>query len=143
MSKLKFSYGGGAWQGEDRSTSGIGFHQAQAAASVVNRAELSLLLVTACILLFVIGMWLRNVAVGSAPPTMVTVTVRPGDTLWKLAGEYGDPDRYILERVSALAKANGLEKNRMLREGQTLAIPVSSSAKLYYGGKYASRRIAD
>jgi len=118
--------------------------QTLAGASVVNRAELSLLLVAACILLFVIGIWLRNVAVGSAPPTMVTATVRPGDTLWRLAAKYGDPDQYILERVSALAKANGLEKNRMLREGQTLVIPVGGkSAKLYYGGKYASRRIAD
>ena len=118
--------------------------QTLAGASVVNRAELSLLLVTMCILLFVIGIWLRNVAVGSAPPTTVTITVQPGDTRWRLAAKYGDPDRYILERVSALAKANGLEKNRMLREGQTLVIPVGGkSAKLYYGGKYASRQIAD
>ena len=118
--------------------------QTLAGASVVNRAELSLLLVATCILLFVIGIWLRNVAVGSAPPTTVTITVQPGDTLWRLAAKYGDPDRYILERVSALAKANGLEKNRMLREGQALAIPVGGkSAKLYYGGKYASRQIAD
>jgi len=121
----------------------IGFHQAQAAASVMDRAELVLLLLAASLFLFVMGMWVRD-AVAEGPPTATaTITVQPGDTLWSLAREYGDPDQYILERVNALARANGLGRNRMLREGQTLAIPVSSSAKLYYGGKYASRRIAD
>ncbi|HUV05533.1 MAG TPA: LysM peptidoglycan-binding domain-containing protein [Armatimonadota bacterium] len=120
------------------------FERARPGSSVMERAELLLLLVAVGALLFVAGIWLRNAVVGRAPCAMAAITVEPGDTLWRLAVEYGDPNEYILERVNALARANGLGKSRMLREGQTLVIPVSGkSAKLYNGGRYASTKIAD
>ncbi|GEM_PF-5082746 len=106
--------------------------------------ETALLVVTVCVLLFVAGMWMRNALASDAPLMKVEITVGRGDTLWSIAQEYGDPDQYILERVDALAKANNLKRGAVLREGQTLVIPVTSrNAKLYCGGTYASRQIAD
>jgi len=110
----------------------------------LDRAERFLLISTACVLLFVFMSLARSAVTADAPPETAMITVQAGDTLWELAGEYGDPNQYILERVNALAKANGLKRGEVLREGQTLVIPVTNrSAKLYYGGKYASREIAN
>lgn len=118
----------------------IGIRQAKALAYSLNRAELLLLLVSACLLVFVAGTWATNSIVRHTPPVMATISVQSGDTLWNLATEYGDPDQYILKRVNALVEANALKKGQALYEGQTLVIPVGNqSAKLYYGGKYASR----
>jgi len=123
---------------------GAGFRQTWKSADLLDRAELILLLMTAGTLLFLAGIWLRGSLAGGAPPVTATVTVQAGDTLWGFAKEYGDPDQYILERVNALTRANKLEKGRALHEGQTLVIPVGNpSARLYYGGKYASRQGAD
>jgi LysM repeat protein len=105
---------------------------------------MALLVIAVIVLLLVVGMWLRNVMLGGVPPVMATVTVKQGDTLWSLAEQYGDPNQYILERVNALVQANGLERSQALRAGQTLVIPVTNrSARLYYGGQYASREIAE
>ena len=113
-------------------------------ARLLHHTEMFLLLATAIILLFVAGIWIRNARADDAPPVMATITVRSGDTLWNLADEYGDPSQYILERVDTLKRINKLKKGHALYEGQTLVIPVGNkSAKLYYGGKYANREIAD
>lgn len=113
-------------------------------AYLLSRSELFLLLVAACVLLFIVGVWLRSACAGPPPLESASITVQPGDTLWSLAEEYGDPDEYILERVDVLARANGLRRGQVLREGQTLVVPVGNrSAKEYYGGRYASTEIAD
>ncbi len=107
---------------------------------MLGQIELLLLLATICMLMLVIGLWVRNAAAGPVPPVMAKITVRPGDTLWCLAKQYGDPNQYILERVHTLAKANGLKRGEMLHVGQTLVIPVTNrSAKLYYGGHICKR----
>ena len=120
-----------------------GFWQDRTPECLLHRAELLLLIITACVLLFVTGIWIRTAAAAS-PPVMATINVQAGDTLWDLAQEYGDPEQYILERVNALARANGMKRGQLLQEGQTLVIPVGNrNASLYHGGKYASRQAAN
>lgn len=107
---------------------------------VRDRAEWLLLLITVFMIILVTGFWVRDSIAGPVEPVIATITVQSGDTLWNLAKQYGDPDQYILARVDALAKANGLKRGDVLRVGQTLTIPVTNrSAKLYYGGKLCSR----
>lgn len=122
----------------------IGLKQTWTTARLIDRAEFALLLATVTALLFVAGIWVRNALAEDTPPVMATITVGHGDTLWNLAEKYGDPEQYILERVNAFSKVNHIAKGRPLQEGETLVIPVGNkSARLYYGGKYANREIAD
>ncbi len=54
-------------------------------------------------------------------PTATSYTVRAGDTVSHLATRYGTT-------VAAIAAANGLDSRAMIRIGQTLRIPTSSTA---------------
>ena len=58
-------------------------------------------------------------------PLFATITVRPGDTLWSLAGRYGDPHQPIVRRVDALTRANRLSSGATLVPGQTLLVPTA------------------
>ena len=107
----------------------------------LSRPELILACAAVALLLFVLFARINHDA---TPAVMAQVTVQQGDTLWSLAQTYGDPHEYILNRVQALMKANGLRKGVVLHEGQRLVVPVTNrSAALYYGGSYASRKIAE
>jgi LysM repeat protein len=68
----------------------------------------------------------------STAPAEITLPVRvaPGDSLWKLAGRYGDPDAYILDRVDDLARANGLSSSARLVPGQRLVVPVRNPVEV-------------
>ena len=61
-----------------------------------------------------------------APPQPLTVTVKPGDTLWAIAAEYE-------VNLATLSSANGLSKSKVLQPGDTLLIP----------GRYADASTAD
>ncbi len=66
-----------------------------------------------------------------APPTqpalvMIAKTVKPGDTLAKLANRYGDPGAYLPAREEQIARANHLSGAFPLVPGQRLRIPVTS-----------------
>ena len=118
----------------------IGIRHAGLRARTLSPVELLLILATTCALTLAFGLWARNTIAGPVPPVMANITVQPGDTLWGLAKQYGDPNQYILERVYALAKANNLQRGDALHVGQTLVIPVTNrSAKLYYGGHICKR----
>jgi len=118
----------------------IGVRHTGRSLHVRDHIEAILLLLTLCMILLVIGIWVRDSMTGPIPPVTATITVQPGDTLWSLAKRYGDPNQYILERVAVLAKANGLERGGALHVGQTLIIPVTNrSADLYYGSKVCKR----
>jgi hypothetical protein len=67
---------------------------------------------------------------GSAQPCVVSVTVKPGDTLWRLAGIYGAPGSYILDRVDSIARENGLIATASLTPGQHLRINVENPVLL-------------
>jgi len=67
-------------------------------------------------------------ATNAAAPLLATITVRPGDTLWSLAGRYGDPHQTIVRRVDALTRANRLPAGATLVPGQTLLVPAAQSA---------------
>lgn len=109
---------------------------------VRGRLRLGLLVVIGCALVLAIGMWTRNILAADRTVMNIEITVGHGDTLWSIAGEYGDPNEYILKRMDKLVRANNLRRGEVLREGQTLVIPVTSScAKLYSGGTYASRQV--
>jgi len=58
------------------------------------------------------------------------MTVHPGDSLWSLAKRYGDPDAYMLDRVDAIARANGIGQTAPLFPGQRLVVPVSNPVEL-------------
>jgi nucleoid-associated protein YgaU len=53
------------------------------------------------------------------------VTVRPGDSLWTIARQHGDPQTYILQRMEDIARVNGLEDAATLHPGERLLIPVT------------------
>jgi LysM repeat protein len=61
---------------------------------------------------------------------VVTVTVHPGDTLWRFASRYGDPDRYILDRIETIARDNHVAANTTLVPGQRLKIAVSNPVEI-------------
>ena len=86
----------------------------------IDRAEMVVLIVSVCALLLA-GM--LTMAVDRPSPATSLVSVRSGDTLWSLAAEYGDPDKYILERIDELKQANGLKVGQPLYEGQVLVVP--------------------
>ena len=110
--------------------------QARKPSALLDSAEIILFTIALGMLMFAAGNWARGSMSERPEPVVTTITVQAGDTLWSIAREYGDPDEYILERVSALARTNNIENGRALREGQVLVIPVSSrSAKMYRGGK--------
>ena len=60
----------------------------------------------------------------SASAPTIHYTVKPGDTLWKLAARYGDPNSYMLDRVETLARDNRLSSNSPLVPGQRLLLSV-------------------
>jgi LysM repeat protein len=66
------------------------------------------------------------------PPTrpatapIVTHTVRSGDTLWKIAQKYGNPETYILERVAALETLNPKVASAPLHIGDTVRVRVEN-----------------
>jgi murein DD-endopeptidase MepM/ murein hydrolase activator NlpD len=65
----------------------------------------------------------------AAPPAHATYTVRPGDSIYKIAAKYGIT-------ASALMTANGMSSPRDLRVGQVLVIPPSYRAiSPSYAGK--------
>jgi len=86
----------------------------------IDRAEMVVLIVSVCALLLVGAL---TMAVDRPSPAMTAVSVRSGDTLWSLAAEYGDPNKYILERIDDLRQANGLKVGQPLYEGQVLRVP--------------------
>lgn len=91
-----------------------------------------------CLLLIVVGcLWIGRHHDAAAPAMTTEITVARGDTLWDIAQRYGDPDRYILRRVSDLERANGLRRGEVLREGQRLIVPSEfSQGRLYCGGAH-------
>jgi hypothetical protein len=61
---------------------------------------------------------------------VVSVTVKPGDTLWRFARVYGAPGSYILDRVDVIARDNGLVAMSSLVPGQHLRIRVENPVLL-------------
>lgn len=57
--------------------------------------------------------------------TPCTVTVEPGDTLWRIAARYTTDQQDIREVIWAIKKHNHLNST-VLYPGQTLVIPASS-----------------
>ncbi len=55
---------------------------------------------------------------------VIHYTVKPGDTLWKLAARYGDPNSYMLDRVETYARDNRLSSDTPLVPGQRLLLSV-------------------
>ena len=91
--------------------------------SWVDQTELLFLLVAAFVTLLVINIGVRASFADTEPRAVRTITVQKGDTLWSLAQKHGDPDQYILIRVSALAEANNIGNGRLLQVGQELVVP--------------------
>ena len=98
----------------------IGVCRERIPAKPVDRAEMLVLIVSVCALLMV---GLLTMAVDRPSPTMTAISVRSGDTLWSLASQYGDPNKYILQRVDELRRANGLKDGQPLYQGQVLMVP--------------------
>jgi hypothetical protein len=62
---------------------------------------------------------------GSSTP-VITRRVASGDTLWRYASKYGDPNSYILDRVEKIARDNHLSSNSPLVPGQYIKIGVEN-----------------
>ena len=77
------------------------------------------------------GLWSSLTHSQSAlAPETITVTVAPGDSLWKYAKIYGNQDTYILDRVNDLARANSLSSHAALVPGQHLKVTVTNPVEL-------------
>ncbi len=55
-------------------------------------------------------------------PRLQEIRVVPGDTLWRIAAEYGDPGDDIRNTIIDIQKINGL-KGPVIYAGQTLLVP--------------------
>jgi nucleoid-associated protein YgaU len=58
----------------------------------------------------------------------ISVTVKPGDTLWNFARTYGAPGDNVLDNVESIAAANHLDSAQALVPGESLSIPVRNPA---------------
>ncbi len=68
---------------------------------------------------------------GATPRSVIVgVTVKPGDTLWGYARQFGAPGAYVLDSVDAIAKQNGLDPSGKLVPGQHLRIQVENPVLL-------------
>lgn len=83
---------------------------------------------------FVSSAWQSGVAASStafAPSVpVISVRVGHGDTLWRYAARYGDPNRYILDRVESLSRDNHISSAKPLVSGQTLRIAVHNPVEI-------------
>ena len=52
-----------------------------------------------------------------------TVTIKSGDTVWKIAARYQSPQEDIRDVVIAIRAVNGLNANCQIQVGQDLKIP--------------------
>ena len=60
----------------------------------------------------------------AAAAPVIMKRVAPGDTLWRYAAQYGDPNSYILDRVETIARDNHLSSETALVPGQIVRIAV-------------------
>lgn len=74
--------------------------------------------------------WIANSLVAavdhSSTVRVMNVKVESGDTLWRIADRYGDPDQYILQRVHTLAAENHINPGAKLQPGTELRVRVVS-----------------
>src|SRR5689334_10551421 len=83
------------------------------------------LVLLAALLLFTLGFAALAAAPGDAAPTdrsAPTMVVRPGDTLWSIAGRYAPArDRFLL--IDEIRRLNGVS-DYVVHPGQRLRMPV-------------------
>jgi nucleoid-associated protein YgaU len=114
--------------------------RAETPAYSFDSAQSLILVLTLCVALFTLATWVRD-SITPTSAASATITVHPGDTVWAIAQKYGDPDRYILERVSDIIRINGLTNDHHLQIGETLVVPTGrTDSGLYCEAKYASRQ---
>lgn len=83
---------------------------------------------------FVYSAW-QSGSAGSAAafvpaPPVISIRVGHGDTLWRYAARYGDPNSYILDRVESLARDNRISPTTPLSPGQTIRIAVRNPTEI-------------
>lgn len=61
---------------------------------------------------------------------VISVRVGHGDTLWRYAARYGDPNSYILDRVEGLSRDNHIAPTTPLIPGQTLRVAVRNPVEV-------------
>lgn len=83
---------------------------------------------------FVYSAWQSGSAASSAAfapaAPVISVQVGHGDTLWRYAARYGDPNSYILDRVESLSRDNHVSSTNPLVPGQTLRIAVRNPIEI-------------
>ena len=94
---------------------------------IVNRKRFFVFCLTVCLLLGFIVMGLFGNAFAAGRKTYREVKVLPGDTLWSIAAEYGDPDEDIRNTICDIQKLNGLHGS-LIYAGQTLTVPCAPQA---------------
>ena len=75
----------------------------------------------AILVMGVVGWGLARAVVGDTAPTVTTVVVQPGDTLWAIATAHY-PDADPRERVDAIEQLNGLS-GPQIEAGEVLRLP--------------------
>jgi LysM repeat protein len=84
-----------------------------------------LFLLMAASLVILAGSTLGRFLTAPATPPPARVVVQKGDSLWKLAARYGDPDVYILRRMDDIARRNNIRQDESLQPGDVLYVPAS------------------
>lgn len=83
---------------------------------------------------FVYSAWQSGVGASSASfapaAPVISLCVGHGDTLWRYAARYGDPNSYILDRVQTISRDNHISPAKPLVPGQTLRIAVRNPVEI-------------
>ena len=94
---------------------------------IVNKTRFFIFCLTVCLLAGLTAAALFSHASAVDKKTYQKIEVKPGETLWSIAAEYGDPDEDIRNTICDIQKLNGLSGS-LIYAGQTLTVPCAPQA---------------
>lgn len=93
--------------------------------SIIYSRALFVLLLMAATIVYFTDFSGRHISAADTPNVLYTVTVQPGDTLWRIAAQYSNDQQDIREVIWTIKRYNHL-RSSTLYPGQTLVLPALS-----------------
>jgi len=87
------------------------------------RFSISILLISV-IMIIIFSAFMHSFTVSAINKTdYIDVTVKPGDTIWRIAREHTNEEKDIREVVYVISKINEID-NSIIHSGQVLKVPI-------------------